>query len=168
MAKPNISAQTLRDLLSYDPTTGLFRTRRANRNWPAGRVTGAIGEEGYTRVRVGNVYYGAHRLAWLHVYGAWPDGPIDHINGNRSDNRISNLREATVRLNSENLRKARVDSLAGRLGVSKTHKGKFSATIRAEFAGHRVQLYLGAYASADEAELVYLAAKRRLHDGCTI
>jgi hypothetical protein len=168
MATDDLTADRLRELLDYDAETGWFTQKQQRGRFGAGRRTGAKGSHGYVRVRVDDAYYAAHRLAWLHFYGVWPAGILDHINGQRDDNRIANLRSATVFMNAQNYHAARSDSLTGFLGVSKTRTGKFSATIGAHLAGHKLQLYLGAYATPEEAHAVYVAAKRRLHEGCTI
>lgn len=168
MATSNLTAERLRDLLNYNPETGEFsRNKSAGGRKPS---SGGIGNlyDGYIRIWIAGKQHKAHRLAWLHYYGFEPDGPIDHINGNRSDNRIANLRVATTRLNTENERYARVTSKTGVLGVSRRRSGKFTAVIRTQLAGHTLQLYLGSYASEADAYAVYIEAKRKLHDGCMI
>lgn len=167
MATHNLNAEQLRAEYSYDPQTGVFtridKTRRVGKDGLPGAVF-----EGYRRLFVGGRYHRAHRLAWLYVYGRWPDHPLDHINGDRGDNRIENLREASVLVNNENLRSAKRSNQVGMLGVSKTTSGKYAATIRTHLAGHQVQLYLGAYDRPETAHSVYLDAKRKLHSGCSI
>ncbi len=168
MATSDLTAARLRELLSYDPDTGVFTSRTKRHKWPAGRVVGAKEKTGYARLPVDGVYYRAHRLAWLYVYGAWPSLPIDHINGDRYDNRIGNLRQISVTENNENLRSAKHTNHSGLLGVSARPGGKFAATIKCVLGGQRLQLYLGAYTDAATAHAVYVDAKRKLHGGCTI
>lgn len=168
MAANEITAERVRELLSYNPETGVFaRKRLGGGRKPSNSSIGCLWD-GYIRIWIDGRQMKGHRLAWLHHYGAHPNGAIDHINGNRADNRIDNLRLATTRLNTENEKGARSTSITGSLGVSKTRSGKFTATIRTQLAGHTVQLYLGSYDTEADAHAVYIAAKRRLHDGCTI
>lgn len=102
----------------------------------------------------------AHRLAWVLAHGDWPD-EIDHINGDKADNRLCNLRSATRSQNLQNLHRARRDNKTGFLGVGRVAKtGKFTATI---YPPGEKRCHLGCFDTAEEAHLVYLAAKRRLH-----
>src|SRR3990167_3120706 len=107
-----ISQQRLKELLSYNPNTGEFTRLVATGIHgcnKAGVVVGCLSDhptQGYILIRVNNdgILYRAHRLAWLYVYGFWPPADIDHINGNRSDNRIVNLRSVTRSQNLQNMR----------------------------------------------------------------
>jgi hypothetical protein len=67
----------------------------------AGQKAGRV-NHGYISIKINKREYGAHRLAWLYVHGAWPDGDVDHINRDKSDNRIANLRQATRAQNLQN------------------------------------------------------------------
>jgi hypothetical protein len=100
MARDDLTAERLRELLDYDPQTGNLIWRQKAHGRPAGEVAGCRTSRGYWRVGVDRVEYKAHRLVWLHVYGEWPSKQIDHINRNACDNRIENLRDVTA---SENL-----------------------------------------------------------------
>ena len=158
-----LKAERLRELLNYDPETGVF-TWRVSRRATArpGSVAGTITPKGYRAIWIG-ANYRAHRLAWLYVHGEWPSGEIDHIDGNRANNAIANLRDVSTSFNHENLRKARSDSRHGFLGVSPMGKRwKARITVRGKFQ------HLGIYDTPEEAHAVYLEAKRRLHAGCTI
>lgn len=96
MAKADLTPERLRELLEYDPETGKFTWLR-NRAFKAlgGTHAGYLNSNGYLRITVDDVSYAAHRLAWLYVHGRWPDKTIDHINRNKQDNRIANLRDVT-------------------------------------------------------------------------
>jgi hypothetical protein len=97
------------------------------------------------------------------THGAWPDGCIDHINGQKADNRISNLRKVTHAVNMQNQHRAARTSKTGLLGVS-PNKTRFVANINVD--GRRV--YLGSFATAHDAHSAYLSAKRELHAGCVL
>lgn len=159
-----IDQATLRKLLDYDPATGVFVWRvRQSYRINVFDVAGYIGVQGHRRIGVLGHLYWAHRLAWLYMTGAWPS-EIDHINGDRADNRWSNLRSVTRLINNQNLRRARWDSGTGIMGVGRRRSGKFQAQIRLN--GRR--LHLGYFSTADAAHAAYLKAKRELHPGCTI
>ena len=115
-----LTAERLREALDYNPGTGVF-TRKATANInpkaQAGSVAGSIATNGYRMIRVDTKRYCAHRLAWLYVFGVWPRAEIDHVNNQRDDNRLSNLREATRRENAANARLA-VNNSSGVKGVS--------------------------------------------------
>jgi hypothetical protein len=99
-----MNQEKLKDLLFYEPQTGVF-TWLKNRGGSAykGTTAGRLHPSGHRVIRVSITSYYAHRLAWLYVYGEMPsDILVDHINGKRDDNRIDNLRLATVKQNAEN------------------------------------------------------------------
>jgi hypothetical protein len=117
------------------------------------------------QISVDRTIYKAHRLAWLFVYGHHPIHEIDHINGNPMDNRIQNLRDVPHRVNAENKRKAGRTTYSGLLGAH-YHKnsGRYASNIKA----NGKQICLGYFSTAEEAHAVYVEAKRRIHEGCTI
>lgn len=162
MADVNLTPARLRELFHYDPETGVFtRLVKTSHNAGAGSVT-----NGYQRLIVDGKRYAAHRLAWLYMTGDWPSAEIDHINGIGADNRFANLRDVGRATNQENLRRARSDNhSSGVLGVhwSEYHK-KWKAHIRVD---GRLK-HLRYCDTKEEAQAVYLDAKRRLHEGCTI
>jgi hypothetical protein len=157
-----ISAAEVRALLGYDPESGQFRwAKNMSCKVRAGAIAGGANDRGYIVIRIAGVGYRAHRLAWLHVHGEWPDLQIDHINGIRNDNRIANLRLATVEINAQN-RRSNKRSKSGLLGVV---NGK-RPSARIEVAGKSI--HLGYFDTPEEAHAAYLAAKRELHEGCAI
>lgn len=101
----------------------------------------------------------AHRLAWLYVHGRWPDGLIDHKNGDRADNRFDNLRDVAHRVNMQNLRKAFVSSKTGLLGASPLKDGRFGAFIKRDGKSKN----LGTFDTPELAHAAYVAAKRVIH-----
>jgi hypothetical protein len=156
----------LRERLEYSAETGLLR-------WlvdiplvhvRAGDVAGCIGSDRYVRINWRSSVFRGHRLAWALHFGEWPQGIVDHRNGCRSDNRISNLRVVDSATNAQNMRSANVDSRTGFLGVTEVRKGKFRAKLKAD--GRYV--HVGTFPTAEEAHAAYIEAKRRKHAGCTL
>lgn len=164
MANTDLSADRLRELLHYDQSTGIFTwAKDGARTIRAGNVAGYPKGRGYWMIHVDGRMHLSHRLAWLHVTGKWPTGQIDHINGDRGDNRIANLRDVPQSTNQQNQRRAHATSQSGVLGVSKVGNW-FKARIR-----ENGQLKnLGKFGSAEDAHAAYLARKRQIHAGCTI
>jgi len=166
MSTQSISAETVRELLGYDPKTGELRWRyrpAASVQWNgkhAGKIAGCLRPDGYVGVRVNRRLYQAHRLVWLHVYGALPEADIDHINGIRNDNRLTNLRAVSRSVNQQNRRGGQRGSASRYLGVSWSSKrNKWEATIKNSEGTHR----LGFFTTEEAASAVYLSAKKRLH-----
>ena len=105
-----ITQKWLKDKYNYDKETGVFINRKSK------KLLGGIDKYGYLRTHLKGKGYRLHRLAWLYFYGELPSKNIDHINGNASDNRIDNLREAEQTLNLKNMRK-RSDNKSGATGI---------------------------------------------------
>lgn len=163
-ARRPLTAERLRELVSYDPMTGVMHRKRSISNkTKIGDEIAGVQQDGYLLGSVDGRQYLVHRLAWLYANGAWPNGDIDHINGQRTDNRIENLRDVPRRINQENIRFARSHSKTGLLGVS-PKDGRYRARINV----HGRAVYIGKFDTAEKAHHAYLEAKRKLHDGCTI
>ncbi len=161
MAKTEITAERVRELFHYNPETGVLW-----RKLPSLSLQITSLSAGYVQVRVRGVNYRAHRIIWLWLNGVWPSLHIDHVNGIRSDNRPSNLREVTQSTNLQNLKSAHADNQSGHLGV--VHNPTRGNPWRAEIFYQGKKHFLGRYATPQEAHEAYLKAKRRLHEGCTI
>jgi len=163
MANDNITPQRLREVLDYNPETGVFTwlVNRKGNGARIGKLATAKNKSGYGVIAIDHVRYRAHRLAWLYVHGSWPSNFVDHINGDRADNRIVNLREATNAENLQNMRKARRDSSHGFLGVTR-HSVNDSWVAQICAAGKR--FHLGSFKTVEEARAAYLGAKKVLHD----
>lgn len=157
----------LKELLTYDPETGVFRNRiKRARSVIVGAVAGCVLDNGYRVIAIGGKDYSAHRLAFLYMTGAMPDGMVDHINGLRDDNRFANLRVRDNSLNQQNQRRARPHSASGTLGV---HRGGWKGSKWSSEIQHRgVRYRLGTFDTPEEARAAYLAKKREIHEGCTI
>ena len=165
MAKTDITADRLRELLHYDPEPGIFTWLvDAAMCRKKGSPASSVGNSGgYSHISIKKVLFKAHRLAWLYVYGAFPDCGIDHINGVKNDNRISNLRPASYTTNGENQRVAHSNSKTGFLGVTK-FRGCYVARIRI----NKVLRFIGRFKTPEAAHEAYLVEKRKSHSGCTI
>lgn len=157
-SKELISANDLRAIAFYDAASGkLFKS--------SGQEIGQTRQDGYVYAKLSGGRYLVHRLVWLHATGKWPTGQVDHINGNRSDNRLENLRDVGPSINSQNQRAAHRGSSSGLLGVSwRRDKEKWVACIKV--SGR--QKHLGFFSSPGDAHAAYLAAKRSAHAGCVI
>jgi hypothetical protein len=151
--------ERLKELLSYDPETGVF-TRLVGRSGPnarAGDVAGCNNGQGYVRIYVDGKPYKAHRLAWFYTHGVWPS-EMDHKNGNRSDNRIANLREVTRAENKANS-SAYKNNTSGYVGVSLHKKsGQWIAQIQKD--GKKQGL--GYFPTPEVARAAYVEAAQRL------
>ena len=162
MTKPIVSAERLRELLHYDPETGVFtRLKASGGGEPAGSIAGWLDKStGYVRCNLDGICYRVHRLAWLYMTGEWPADQIDHINGERADNRFANLREATNAQNVQNRRKQR-NNTSGYPGVS-WFQTKWQAHIRI----NGKLKHLGCFDNPKTAHDAYLKAKREHHPFC--
>jgi hypothetical protein len=153
--RPPLTAGRLRELLDYAPETGLFLWRKPHGSVTAGHRAGTVGFGGYRVVSIDRRRYYCHRLAWLHMYGDHPRGRIDHINGDRSDDRITNLRDCSQR---ENMRNMRGHSSSGFKGV---YPSKNSSRWQASIFVDNAIVRLGTFATKEEAAAAYDAAARR-------
>lgn len=155
ITKPELTQERLRELLDYRPETGVFTWRgKAKVGIPVGRIQ----TDGYSQIRVDGKLYLAHRLAWLYVHGEWPTSEIDHIDRDRVNNRIANLRDVDRAINATN---RRAFGSSGFKGVTSMKKGsRFFARIS------RIDgsvSYLGVFDSAEAAHEAYKAAHVEQH-----
>jgi hypothetical protein len=151
-----LTAERLRELLDYDPETGIF-TWRANRGRArAGMVAGYLARDGYRLIEIDGHPYQAHRLAWLYVFGEWPEGYLDHRDCDRDNNAIDNLRTANRHQNAGNSRISKRNT-SGYKGVS-WHKRdrKWQAQIYRDGKA----CSLGYFDDPEEAHEAYMDAAR--------
>lgn len=157
MAKDDLSVERLREILHYNEITGDLtwisqepKHRRLLGHRVSRKVTG-----GYIACKIDGKSYVAHRLAWLYVHGEWPSKWVDHINGQKDDNRLVNLRPCTPSENQQNL-----SGKDGRLGTRWHPKAKrWFAAIKIN-GGLR---HLGSFLTQADAHVAYLSAKQQLH-----
>jgi HNH endonuclease/AP2 domain len=159
--KPPVTLQRVQQLLQYFPETGdlMWRVSRRGRGCGAGNIAGGVNKNGYRYVGIDGHLYFSHRIVWLIVHGEWPIPEIDHINGNKTDNRIGNLRVVTRSQNLSNRPKPR-NNTSGVKGVC-LHKptGKWLARINAR----GISQHLGLFANIDDAAIAYKNAAFQLH-----
>ncbi len=150
-----ITQELLKEFLNYDPDTGVFTWKIARKGSPGkGRRAGGLDYEGYTRIKIDYKNYRASRLAWLYMNGREPEGQIDHIDGDRSNDSISNLRDVDQTTNGQNQRK-NSSNTSGITGVCWHKKqGKWMAYI-----GGVNRVYLGYFSEKSDA----IAARKNAH-----
>lgn len=152
--EPNkLTQDRLREVLHYDPEIGVFTWTMPRRGVVVGRDCGRLSKQhGYRDIGIDYVLYRAHRLAFLYMTGCWPVGDVDHINGNKADNRWSNLREATRSQNCSNVKIVKRRNTSGLLGVTwdKT-RNLWRAQIRKD--GRKVNL--GRFKEREDAALAH-------------
>lgn len=156
-----ITAERLREVLSYDPESGLFtwKVYRGGGSPLVGKAAGSLTKKGYINISIDRRAYRAHRLAWLYVYGEWPTCQIDHEDTVKHHNWIGNLRSATQSQNIANGRRRR-NNTSGFKGVIfyRRHQ-KWVARICKD----RKNTYLGLFHTPEEAHAAYVEAAKRLH-----
>lgn len=156
----------IKSVIRYEPSTGkFFWLKRTGGASKAGiEAFGTNDGRGYVRIGIFGHIYKAHRLAMFLSYGKFPDMEIDHINGNKSDNRLINLREVCRETNQQNCIYAYKNNSTGLLGVSQHKPGVWRARLCVEGKNKS----LGLFSSPELAHEAYKTAKRSLHKGCTI
>ena len=146
-----LTHKELQERLSYDSGSGLFKWLNGGNGKLRGGTAGCLMKSKYVCIRIDNKLFYAHRLAWLYTTGDWPANQIDHINLDRSDNRMCNLREATLSENNRNT-KVRSDSKSGIKGAYKNRRGgRYYSKIMFNGVIYR----LGSFSTAEEAHKAY-------------
>lgn len=155
----SLTPERLREVLSYNPDTGIFVWRRKlNRSMRVGSRAGGLKPGGYRRIVIDKVGYAEHRLALLYVTGAWPAEQVDHRRGVRDDNRFAELRPASHGENMRN-RKRQANNTSGFRGVCRySHTNRWRANIRL----NGTRRFLGSFATPEAASQAYEAAATEL------
>jgi hypothetical protein len=152
------------EFLNYDQCTGIFTWIKSRGMAKKGSTAGCKDSRGYVVISIGGKRHYAHRLAVLMSTGSVVESEvIDHINGDKSDNRLFNLRAVSHAVNQQNQRAPSKNNRSGFLGV-KLLRGSYIAQICVDGSPK----YLGTFKTREEAGSAYLDAKRELHEGCTI
>ena len=167
--RPLVTQQDLFDRFEYNPETGLFTYAVApyKKAQLLGQVAGSLTNNGYISIMINKVHYLAHRLAWLYVYGDFPE-MIDHINRDKSDNRIANLRICTTASNQHNTTHV-VPGDTGVVGVAYNEKEKtYRCRIMGNGKRHCKQFLVSKYESKEAALLaatVWITEQRVKYHG---
>lgn len=154
--KKPLTQALLKSTHHYNPETGIFtRTLKSG----VVKVVGYYNSRGYIQITINGSKYLAHRLAWLYMASEWPEDCIDHINGIKDDNRISNLREATK---SENLRNrgAQKNNKSGFKGV---YRHKSNQKWASQITINGKQKTIGYFDNPEDAYQAYCKATEELH-----
>jgi hypothetical protein len=144
--------ENIKNRLSYDTQTGLFHWSLETKNQNAGKIAGQITKDGYVRIHINGKKYLAHRLAWWYVYGHFPERIVDHIDRNKQNNAISNLRIADPKENAQNRGNA-----VGFTWHEKTQAFSARIIVNGKLIG------LGYHKTALDARAAYLKAKKQYH-----
>jgi hypothetical protein len=149
-----LTAERLREVLSYDPLSGIFRWLiSTGPRAKVGAIAGNIDDAGYRTISINSVPYKANRLAWLFMTGNWPVNDVDHEDTDRANNIFTNLREATRSQNCANKRPM------GRLGVKGVtlNHGRYQAQIKVKGKN----FHLGYFDKIEDAAAAYIIAAKR-------
>ncbi len=156
-----VSLKELKKNFSYDAKSGdLIWIQIRRRGASVGDVAGWLSAEGYRCVTLRGCQYKVHQIAWVWMTGKWPKAAMDHINGDKSDNRFNNLREATREQNSYNVGPRKSNKI-GLKGVS-IKKERKSRPFVAQIQFKKRKISLGYFDSAEEAHAAYTKAAVKL------
>lgn len=159
MKVSELTFELLAELFTYDPESGVLRRKIDRYKRIDEGVAGSVGARGYLLVGIDNKTYYVHRLVWFMTHGRWPDGVIDHIDGNPLNNKLANLRDASRAINTQNTLKPRGKQQL--LGVS-LHRGKY---WKAGIKVNGKQTHLGYFKTPELTHEAHMAARRALHAG---
>jgi hypothetical protein len=149
----------VKEILFYDPETGLFTWKIRRGHIRKGCIAGSISTSGYITIKIDRVQFFGHRLAWFYMTGKWPDNQIDHEDLNKSNNKWSNLREATGTTNNFNKALAKNNKLGFKGLYFDKRYNKFRAVINI----NKKCIFLGHFTNKDDAASAYNEAAKKYH-----
>lgn len=149
-----ITRDRIFELVSYDPSTGIFLNKNSKGRGKQGDVAGHLNDKGYRILCLDRKKYRAHHIAWFIVFGFWP-AELDHIDNDRSNNRIKNLREATHQENMRN-KSIQTNSSTGLKGAFRK-RNKF----RSQICIDGKTMWLGTFDTKEEAHSAYCNAAKK-------
>lgn len=148
-----ITQKELKNLMTLDQETGEFTwLKRMGGTATTGSAVGSYDAKGYKTTSIYGKHYKIHRLIWLYIFGIWPAGVLDHIDGNKSNNCLSNLRDTNQMINGTNRTKLNKNNTSGYMGVYRDKK-KWNAEII--YLGEKFRL--GSYNTPEEANEALIA-----------
>lgn len=164
MAKPkksNLTQERLKQLIKYDADTGVITWLNTQdvHCGVRGKIAADVAVDGYPRISIDKQRYLQHRIAWLYHYGEWPKEIVDHIDGNKLNNAISNLRDVSIQMNMQNIRSHKKNKF-GLLGVY-----SYGSRFQSHIIVNGKSIFLGIFNTALEAHQAHVAAKLTYHPG---
>jgi hypothetical protein len=157
MRKHEITHEKLLAELFYDLNTGIFVRKKSCKGRKTGEKVGHLRNDGYLVTTFHGKFFYLHRLAWFYVYGQYPENLIDHIDRNKSNNKINNLRKVNYLQNSQNLNRHK-DNQSGYKGVWKHSNTKWRSGICVDGK----MKYLGTFDDVEKAHIAYQKASKEL------
>lgn len=163
--REKLTPEQIRTLLDLNVETGELRwTAAASQGRLTQRIAGSLAGNGYWQIKTGKVCYLAHRIVWAIVHGEWPEKDIDHIDGNRANNALSNLRLVTKAQNMQNLAVTGKNTASGIAGAihrpaNQRRREKWEAKIRV----NGVLRHLGSFDDPQKAHARYMQVKTQIH-----
>ena len=149
---------SIKEHLDYNPSNGLFTWLTDRKKVKSGDIAGTYDKDGYLIITFNRKIYKAHRLAWFYVNGFFPQKTIDHINRNRSDNRIENLREATHLQQMKNIS----NSITNKSGFPGVFWSKSAKKWQAQFSFNKRRYHVGLFDDALEASMKRIEMKESM------
>jgi hypothetical protein len=160
-----LSPEEIRGLFDLNVETGELRWKAStSRGQHTQRVAGSDHRLGYRQVKIGKKGYLVHRVVWAIVHGEWPAKHVDHIDGNKANNAVTNLRLATVGQNAQNRAVTGVKSVSGLMGAvhvpgTSRRREKWESRIKV----NGVSKHLGCFTTPQAAHEAYMQAKAKFH-----
>ena len=152
----NLTHERLHKLYEYNPDTGLLMSRTYNKSV-------GYNHNGYLVVDIDGKHVKIHRIVWMMVHGKWPEPMIDHINGNKKDNRLCNLREVSPKQNQENRTFGFSKSGLPKSGYKGVHWNRFTNKWVASIGHNKKVIYLGSFTDPQKASFAYRQAAQKIH-----